>query len=136
MPKTKINKKKLVIIDSNALIHRAFHALPPLTDKEGNMTNAVYGFTTILLKTIKDLQPDYLAATFDRKEKTFRHKEFEEYKGKVVKVNIKNNGFTKGVLVSLDEDFITVRGSHSERQIAVSEIRDIRCEYNEEVNYD
>ena len=61
---------------------------------------------------------------------------FEEYKGKVVKVNIKNNGFTKGVLVSLDEDFITVRGSHSERQIAVSEIRDIRCEYNEEVNYD
>ncbi len=74
-------KQKLVIIDSNALIHRAFHALPPtLTDSQGRPTNAVYGFTAIFLKTIKDLKPDYIAACFDRKEKTFRHEEFLEYK--------------------------------------------------------
>ncbi len=79
-------KQKLVIIDSNALIHRAFHALPPtLTDNQGRPTNAVYGFTTILLKTIKDIKPNYIAACFDHKEKTFRHKEFEAYKAHRVK---------------------------------------------------
>jgi len=74
-------KQTLVIIDSNALIHRAFHALPPtLTDGQGRPTNAVYGFTSIFLKTLKDLKPDYLAACFDRKEKTFRHDEYADYK--------------------------------------------------------
>ncbi|MFA6422468.1 MAG: DNA polymerase I [Candidatus Buchananbacteria bacterium] len=77
MSKTKL---KFAVIDSNALIHRAFHALPPLTNKEGQLTNAVYGFTMILLKTLKDIKPDYIAACFDRKEKTFRHLEFEDYK--------------------------------------------------------
>jgi DNA polymerase I len=76
-----LKKQKLLIIDSNALVHRAFHAIPPtLTDEQGRMTNAVYGFTAIFLKSIKDLKPDYVAATFDRKEKTFRHEEFTEYK--------------------------------------------------------
>ena len=80
------SKQKLVIIDSNALIHRAFHALPPtLTDNQGRPTNAVYGFTMILLKTIKDLKPDYIAACFDRKEKTFRHEEFDGYKAQRAK---------------------------------------------------
>lgn len=79
-------KEKLVIIDSNALIHRAFHALPPtLSDEQGRPTNAVYGFTSILLKTLKDLQPDYLVACFDRKEKTFRHEEYTEYKATRIK---------------------------------------------------
>jgi len=79
-------KQKLVIIDANALVHRAFHALPPtLTDDHGRPTNAVYGFTTIFLKAIKDLKPDYLAACFDRKEKTFRHDEYEAYKATRVK---------------------------------------------------
>lgn len=79
-------KEKLLIIDSNALIHRAFHALPPtLTDGKGHHTNAVYGFTTIFLKAVKDLKPDYVAACFDRKEKTFRHEEYVEYKATRVK---------------------------------------------------
>ncbi|MDO8669024.1 MAG: DNA polymerase I [Candidatus Buchananbacteria bacterium] len=76
----KKNKQKLIIIDGNALVHRAFHALPPMTTKDGVMVNAVYGFTAILLKVLKDLKPDYIVATFDLKEKTFRHKEFEAYK--------------------------------------------------------
>ena len=78
-------KQKLVIIDSNALIHRAFHALPPLADKDGNLTNAVYGFTTIFLKALKDLQPNYLAACFDLKAKTFRHEAYGAYKATRVK---------------------------------------------------
>ncbi len=72
--------KKFVLIDANALIHRAFHALPALTSPTGIPTNAVYGFTTILLKMIKDLQPDYMAAAFDLAGPTFRHEEFAQYK--------------------------------------------------------
>jgi len=73
--------KKLVLIDSNALVHRAFHALPPtLTSPKGVLTNAVYGFTSVLIKMIKDLKPDYIAATYDLAGPTFRHEEFAEYK--------------------------------------------------------
>lgn len=73
--------KKLVLIDSNALVHRAFHALPPtLTSPSGVMTNAVYGFTSVLLKMFKDLKPDYIAATYDLAGPTFRHEEYEDYK--------------------------------------------------------
>ena len=72
--------KKLILIDGNALVHRAFHALPPLTSPRGIVTNAVFGFSSILLKTIKDLKPDYIAAAFDLAGPTFRHKEFAEYK--------------------------------------------------------
>jgi DNA polymerase-1 len=73
--------KKLILIDSNALVHRAFHALPPtLSSPEGIPTNAVYGFTAVLLKMLKDLKPDYIAATFDLAGPTFRHEEFVDYK--------------------------------------------------------
>src|SRR6266498_4782965 len=77
--------KKLILIDSNALIHRAFHALPALNSPSGIPTNAVYGFTSVLLKMLKDLKPDYIAATFDLAGKTFRHEEFAEYKAHRVK---------------------------------------------------
>lgn len=79
-------KEKLMIIDGNALIHRSFHALPPtMTTKNGQMVNAVYGFTTVLLKAIRDLNPDYIALTLDRKAPTFRHEEYKEYKATRVK---------------------------------------------------
>ena len=73
-------KKTLVILDSNSLVHRAFHALPPFSSPKGEQINAVYGFMLILFKIIKDLKPDYLAATFDLEGPTFRHKEYKEYK--------------------------------------------------------
>src|SRR3989344_1249623 len=77
---------KFVIIDGNAIIHRAWHALPPtLTTKKGQMVNAVYGFTSILLRALKDLKPDYIVATFDLRAPTFRHKEYKEYKATRVK---------------------------------------------------
>lgn len=77
--------KKLVLIDGNALVHRAFHALPPLTSPHGVMTNAVYGFFSVLLKMLKELKPEYVAATFDLAGPTFRHEEFAEYKEHRVK---------------------------------------------------
>lgn len=74
-------KEKLVIIDGNALIHRSFHAMPvTLATKSGEIVNAVYGFTAFLLRAIKDLKPDYLILTLDKKGKTFRHDQFPDYK--------------------------------------------------------
>ncbi len=73
-------EEKLIIIDGHALLHRAWHALPPLRTKDGVMVNAVYGFTSILLKIIKEFEPEYIACTFDLKGPTFRHEEFEDYK--------------------------------------------------------
>ena len=76
------NKKRLIIIDSNSVIHRAFHALPPLTTKKGELVNAVYGFLLVFLKVIQEFRPDYIAACFDFPAATFRHKKFKEYKAK------------------------------------------------------
>lgn len=73
--------KKLFIIDANSLIHRAYHALPPFTSPGGKPSGAIYGICSILLKILKDKNPDYIAAAFDRPEKTFRHGEFADYKG-------------------------------------------------------
>jgi len=74
------NKKKLVVIDGNAIIHRSFHALPPLSTKSGELVNAVYGFASTLLSVIEKFQPDYIIATFDLAAPTFRHTEYAEYK--------------------------------------------------------
>jgi DNA polymerase-1 len=71
---------KLVLLDTNGLIYRAFFALPYLTTSTGRPTNAVYGFTSMLLKVLEEEQPDYIAAALDRPEPTFRHEEFTEYK--------------------------------------------------------
>jgi len=73
-------KQKLAIIDGNALIHRAFHAIPPLTTKDGLVVNAVYGFFAILFKTLKDIKPTHLAVVFDAKGKNFRHELSADYK--------------------------------------------------------
>lgn len=75
-------KKRLIIIDSNSIIHRAYHALPPLTTKKGELVNAIYGFLLVFFKAIKDFQPDFVVAAFDFPAPTFRHKKFKEYKAK------------------------------------------------------
>lgn len=76
------NKKRLIIIDSNSVIHRAYHALPKLTTKKGETVNAVYGFLLVLFRAIKEFQPDFVAAAFDHPGPTFRHKKYKEYKAK------------------------------------------------------
>jgi DNA polymerase-1 len=73
-------KKVLALIDGNALVHRAYHALPPLTTKDGKPSGAVYGFALTLFGMMEKVKPDYIIASFDIKGPTFRHKEFKEYK--------------------------------------------------------
>lgn len=80
--------KKLVLIDSNAIIHRAYHALPKtMATRKGELTNVVYGYTSTLIKVMEDLKPDYIAASFDLAGKTFRHEEYTEYKAHRVKAD-------------------------------------------------
>lgn len=75
-------KKRLLLIDANSLIHRAFHALPPLSTSAGEMVNAVYGFCLAFFKAVKEFQPNYIAAAFDVAGATFRDKKFKPYKAK------------------------------------------------------
>jgi len=76
--------KRLLLIDGNSLFHRAYHALPPLTDKKGETANAVFGFSNMLLKAINEIKPDFIACAFDTSAPTFRHIEFEAYKAQRV----------------------------------------------------
>lgn len=74
-------EKKLMVIDGNSLMHRAFYALPAtMSNEKGQVTNAVYGFFGMLIRALQDNSPDYLAVAFDMKGKTFRHDKFEAYK--------------------------------------------------------
>lgn len=70
---------KLVLIDGNAILHRAYHALPRLTNKKQEPTNAIYGFVAVLLKVIKEFQPSHLAACFDLPGPTFRNELYKKY---------------------------------------------------------
>jgi DNA polymerase-1 len=72
---------RILLVDGNSLLHRAYHALPKtLTSPDGTITNAVFGFTRMLFKLIKDLEPTHLVVAFDRPEPTFRHEEYTAYK--------------------------------------------------------
>ncbi len=72
--------KKLILIDGNAIAHRAFHAIRPLTTHNGELVNAVFGFTSMLLNILSQENPDYIICTFDAAKKTFRHEQYEDYK--------------------------------------------------------
>jgi len=72
--------KKILLIDAHSLIHRSFHALPPLTAPDGMPTGALYGVSSTLLKVLKEKSPDYVVAAFDRPEPTFRKEQYAEYK--------------------------------------------------------
>jgi len=78
---------RYIVVDGNAIVHRAYHAIPPLTTKDGVMVNAVYGFTSMLLKVWKDLKPDCIVVTFDMAGPTFRHEKFKAYKATRVKAD-------------------------------------------------
>lgn len=74
------NKETLLILDGNALLHRAWHALPPLTTKDGLVVNAAYGFTMIVEKMLEQFKPTYMAVGWDLPGDTFRHELFKDYK--------------------------------------------------------
>lgn len=71
---------KLVLVDGHALFHRAFHAMPPLTTSKGELVNAVFGFTSMLLRVLSDIKPEYAIVAFDTKAPTFRHTAYTAYK--------------------------------------------------------
>ena len=94
-----------VLIDSHALIYRAYHAFPDLTTPDGRLVNAVYGFSRSVLTAIRDLQPTYIAATFDSKEKTKRASEYAAYKATRVAMPadlISQIGLVKEVITTLN----------------------------------
>lgn len=71
---------KLLVVDGNSILNRAFYGIRPLTTKDGQFTNAIYGFLTMLLKIQEDVTPDAVAIAFDLKAPTFRHKAYDGYK--------------------------------------------------------
>lgn len=77
-----MKKDTFIIIDGNSLMHRAFYAIPPLTNKNGLHTNVIYGFVNMVNKLIEQFNPKYMAIAFDTKAPTFRHEEYKEYKAK------------------------------------------------------
>jgi len=74
------SRPSLYLIDGNSYLYRAFHAIPYLSTSKGQPTNAVFGFTNMLFKILREKKPDYLAIAFDHKGKTLRHQAFESYK--------------------------------------------------------
>lgn len=104
---------RLVLIDANSLIHRAFHAIPPLTTSKGELVNAVYGFASTLLKVFAELKPDYVVACFDTPEPTFRHEAFAEYKATRVEMDKALSpqfAYTQEILKAFSIPFYAIAG--------------------------
>ncbi len=78
--KPKEKQKIIVLLDAHAILHRAYHALPGFSSRKGEPTGALYGLSTMLIKIIRELTPDYIIACYDRPEPTFRHAAYEAYK--------------------------------------------------------
>ncbi len=99
MAEKKSDKKIVALIDAHAVLHRAFHALPGFTSPKREPTGALYGFSAFVLKLIKDLNPDYIAACYDLPQPTFRHAAYENYKAKRPKMD---DGLAKQINRSRD----------------------------------
>src|ERR1035437_6923920 len=80
MAKKSDNQKTLVLVDVHAIIHRAYHALPEFATSKGEPTGALYGLSTMLLKIISDIKPDYIVACYDLPKPTYRHEAYKDYK--------------------------------------------------------
>ena len=80
MTNLKNTKKTIVLLDSHALIHRAYHALPDFMSSKGEPTGALFGLSSMIMKIVTDLKPDYIVACYDLPQKTFRHEAYAEYK--------------------------------------------------------
>lgn len=106
-------KKTVMLIDGSSLIFRAFFALPKLTNNDGVMTNGVYGFLTMYNNAVNRYKPDYVLVAFDRASKTFRHKEFKDYKATRDKMPSELSyqfGILKDILDSLNIKYTDLEG--------------------------
>ena len=105
--------EKLYLLDGHSLAHRAFYALPLLTNEAGEYTNSVFGFVRMLFKIIDEEQPDHLAVAFDLKGPTFRHKEYKDYKAgrkKTPEELVPQISLIKNVLKSLNIPIVEKKG--------------------------
>src|SRR3989304_9000947 len=100
--------KKLVLVDGKARVHRAYHALPPLSQKDGQLTNAVYGFFSMILKIISDLNPDNLIVCFDRAAPTFRKQMYVGYQATRPKMEDELSGQFKIIHEVLEKAGISI----------------------------
>ncbi len=80
MPKAQNSKKRLILLDTHAIIHRAYHALPDFSNSRGEPTGALYGLSTMIFKIITEFKPDYIVACYDLPKPTFRHESYDAYK--------------------------------------------------------
>ena len=114
--------KKIILIDGNNIAYRAFYALPQtISTSDGTITNAVYGFTTMVLKLIDEYKPDNIIAAFDSKTPTFRHELFKEYKAQRLKMPddlISQIPLIKEVLKSLNINCLEIEGYEADDIIA------------------
>ena len=83
----KVDTKTIVLLDAHAIIHRAYHALPDFLSSDGAPTGALYGLSTMIMRIISDLKPDYIIACYDLPQKTFRHEAYDNYKAGRVKAD-------------------------------------------------
>lgn len=105
--------RKMLLIDGNSLLHRAFYALPPLRTSKGVHTNAVYGFLNMLFRILQEEKPDYITVAFDKKGPTFRHTEYAAYKAtrpKTAEELIGQFDLLKNILDALRIKFFEVDG--------------------------
>ena len=113
---------KLVVIDGNSLINRAFYALPLLSNKDGEYSNAVYGFVNMLIKIIQEQNPTHIAVAFDYGKKTFRNGLFNEYKGtrKPTPTELKSQfPILKEILKLMNIKYIEIEGIEADDIIGV-----------------
>ena len=110
MTNKKDQQKRLILLDSHAIIHRAYHALPEFMNSKGEPTGAIYGLTTMLFKIITELKPDYIVACYDLPKKTFRHEAYTDYKAGRAKADdalvsqlIKSREFFKALSIPMYE---------------------------------
>lgn len=126
--------KRLLILDSNSILNRAYYGVRPLSASDGTPTNAVYGFLNILIKLISDFKPDYLCAAFDLKAPTFRHKMYDGYKAQrkpMPEELAKQMPISKEILSLMDVPLLQLEGYEADDIIGtVSRIcgeNDVEC---------
>lgn len=105
--------KKLLILDSNSILNRAYYGVSPLSTRDGLPTNAVYGFMNIIIKLINDFKPNYICAAYDIKAPTFRHKMYKEYKAQRKPMPddlAKQLPISKDILKAMDIPIIALEG--------------------------
>ena len=125
--------KKLILIDGNAILHRAYHALPPLTNKSGIVVNAVYGFFSMFLKILEDQKPDFIVVCFDKKAPTFRKELFVGYQAKRPKMSddlVPQIGFVHDILKKAKIEIFEVDGYEADDLIGTISVQAVKGKLN------